>query len=259
MHGTHNDFAVVDERGMQLGDYPAIAQRLCMSLDVDGLLAINAPPPGSDAIATMRIFNADGSEAEMCGNGMRCVGHYLRERGAPDRFMVATKAGPIGVEILERSPSAYRVRVDVGTPQVVDGGRESTIEAAGGTWTYRSVSLGNPHIVIVVDDIDSIDVEAAGAPLATHPHFPNGTNVHFVQPVDPHQIRVRHYERGVGITQSCGTGAVASAVAVIVAGLAASPVTVHVPGGTLTVEWQAGGSAKLAGPSEIVSEQTSYI
>jgi diaminopimelate epimerase len=259
MHGTHNDFAVVDERATRIGDYPVMAQRLCEVLDVDGLLAIDEPPPDSDAIATMRIFNADGSEAEMCGNGMRCVGHYLRERGAPDRFTVATKAGPIGVEILERGPAAYRVRVDVGTPQVVDGGREATIETAGKTWTYRSVSLGNPHIVIVVDDVDSIDVERAGAALATHPRFPNGTNVHFVQSVDPHQVRVRHYERGVGITQSCGTGAVASAVATIVAGLAESPVTVHVPGGTLTVEWRPGGSATLAGPSEVISEQTSYI
>jgi diaminopimelate epimerase len=185
----------------------------------------------------------------MCGNGMRCIAQYLGERGAPERFVVATAAGPIGVEILERG-ATYRVRVDVGVPDVIDDGREATIEASGRIWTYRSVSLGNPHIVIIVDDVASVDVESDGAALATHPEFSKGTNVHFLQKIDAHQIRVRHYERGVGITQSCGTGAVASAVAAIVAGLVESPVTVLVPGGTLTVEWERGASAALAGPSE---------
>jgi diaminopimelate epimerase len=252
MHGTHNDFVVVDERVLRLGDYTAMARRLCAFLAADGLLAIDQPPRGSEAFASMRIYNADGSEAEMCGNGMRCVAQYLGERGAPERFLVATAAGPIGIEILERG-AQYCVRVDVGKPQLLDEGREATIDAAGQTWAYRSVSLGNPHIVIVVDNVAAVDVERAGAALATHPRFPSGTNVHFLESIDRHQIRVRHYERGVGITQSCGTGAVAAAVAAIVAGLVESPVTVQVPGGKLTVEWQPGGSATLAGPSEKVS------
>jgi diaminopimelate epimerase len=251
MHGTHNDFVVIDERVSALERDGETVQRLCKVLDADGVLAIGKPPPQSGAFASMRIFNADGSEAEMCGNGMRCIAQYLGERGAPERFVVTTAAGPIGVEILERGAS-YRVRVDVGEPDVIDDGREATIEESGRSWTYRSVSLGNPHIVIVVDDVASVDVEGAGAALAAHPEFPNGTNVHFLQKIDAQQIRVRHYERGVGITQSCGTGAVASAVAAIVAGLVESPVTVLVPGGTLTVEWKPGDAATLAGPSEKV-------
>ncbi len=249
MHGTHNAFVVIDERVTPLESKGDIAQRLCKVFDVDGVLAIGGPPAQSGAFASMQIYNADGSEAEMCGNGMRCIAQYLGERGAPERFVVATAAGPIGVEILERG-ATYRVRVDVGVPDVIDDGREATIEASGRIWTYRSVSLGNPHIVIIVDDVASVDVESDGAALATHPEFSKGTNVHFLQKIDAHQIRVRHYERGVGITQSCGTGAVASAVAAIVAGLVESPVTVLVPGGTLTVEWERGASAALAGPSE---------
>ena len=254
MHGTHNDFIVIDERSVALENPGAAARRLCESLGADGLLAIGVARD-AHALATMRIFNADGSEAEMCGNGMRCVAQYLGERGAPDRFTVTTDAGPIGVEILERGPR-YRVRVDVGYPELIDEGRERAVEADGRTWTYRSVSLGNPHIVIVTDHVAAIDVESAGAALATHPDFPAGTNVHFMELLDRNAVRVRHYERGVGVTQSCGTGAVASAVAAIAAGLADSPVRVEVPGGTLTVEWRAGANATLTGPAEKIFERT---
>jgi diaminopimelate epimerase len=258
MHGTHNEFLIVDERAAPLADPGALAQRWCdpaSGLGADGLLVVGAPPPAGDDLVTMRIFNADGSEAEMCGNGIRCVARYLQERGAPDRFSVVTLAGSIAIELLERAPE-YRVRADVGRPVLVDGGREQTIEAAGCTWTYRAVSLGNPHAVIFVKDISGIDVERAGAAIAAHPHFSRGTNVHFVQRAGLHRIRVRHYERGVGITQSCGTGAVASAVVAIETGAAQSPVQVDVPGGSLIVAWRAGESATLAGPAEKVFERT---
>ncbi len=212
--------------------------------------------------ATMRIFNADGSEAEMCGNGIRCVARFLNERSmrrtggrAADRYVIGTAAGPIRVEVLAREPE-YRVRADVGKPVVDAGGNKATIDAAGQTWRYRSIALGNPHIVIPVDDLAQLDVARIGAELATHARFPNGTNVHFSQRLDRHRIRVRHYERGVGITQSCGTGAVASAVAAIVAGDVESPVTVEVPGGTLVVEWDEGANATLTGPAERVFERT---
>jgi diaminopimelate epimerase len=258
MHGTHNDFVLVDEQALPGLSYPELARRLCdraNGLGSDGLLVVGHPAAGIDAFATMRIFNADGSEAEMCGNGMRCVARYLVERGAPNAFTVATLAGPIGVEILSRTPG-YLVRVDAGTPDVEGGGAEQTLEAVGRRWNYRSVSLGNPHIVIFVDDVDAIDVAGSGAALATHPAFPHGTNVHFVQAGDRRRIRVRHYERGVGLTQSCGTGSIAAAVASIVGGLADSPVTVEVPGGTLVVEWQPGAAATLTGPVEKVFERT---
>jgi diaminopimelate epimerase len=258
MHGTHNDFVVVDERKPQLTDYSALARRLCDragEIGADGLLVLSAPPAGSRSIATMRIFNADGSEAEMCGNGIRCVAKYLAERGAADHFTIATLAGTIAVDILAHAPE-FVVRADVGVPDFPSGEAPETIEAAGETWTYRSVSLGNPHIVVFVDDVAAIDVARTGAALATHERFPNGTNVHFAQSIDRHELIVRHYERGVGITQACGTGAVACAVAATVAGTADSPVGVRVPGGRLTVGWTRGASATLAGPAETVFERT---
>jgi len=258
MHGTHNDFVVVDERATDGISYAELARRLCdRGLDVgaDGLLVVGEPAPGIEAFATMRIFNADGSEAEMCGNGMRCVARYLVERGAPNAFAVATLAGPIGVEVLSQTPE-YLVRVEAGMPAVENGGAERTLETAGRSWKYRAVSLGNPHIVIFVDDVGAVDVAAAGAALATHRDFPYGTNVHFAQSRDRHRIRVRHFERGVGVTQSCGTGSIAAAVAAIVAGVADSPVTVEVPGGTLVVEWRSGAPATLTGPVEKVRERT---
>src|ERR1700676_3732207 len=147
MHGTHNDFVVVDEDASRGLSYADLAQRLCdreKSLGADGLLVVGRPPAGIDTFATMRIFNADGSEAEMCGNGMRCVARYLVERGAPSAFTVATLAGPIGVEVLARTPE-FRVRVDVGAPDLEADGTELQLEAAGRTWTYRALSLGNPH------------------------------------------------------------------------------------------------------------------
>lgn len=258
MHGTHNDFIVIDERAPQLSDYAGLARRLCDragEIGADGLLVLTAPPAGSDALATMRIFNADGSEAEMCGNGIRCVARYLAERGAGDRFTIATLAGPIKVEILAHAPE-FEVRADIGLPAFPQGGLAETIEADGATWTYRSVSLGNPHIVIFVDDVAAVDVARTGAVLATHRRFPDGTNVHFAQTHGRAELIVRHYERGVGITQSCGTGAVACAVAAILAGTADSPVTVRVPGGRLRVAWTKGTSATMSGPAETVFERT---
>jgi len=258
MHGAHNDFVLVEERTSRGVSYAALAQRLCdraRGLGADGLLVVGEPQAGLDAFATMRIFNADGSEAEMCGNGMRCVARFLVERGAPNAFTVATLAGPIGVEVLARTPE-FRVRVDVGTPELAAEGTERSLDVDGHAWTYRSVSLGNPHIVIFVDDVGAIDVERDGAALSMRREFPFGTNVHFVQRLGAQRIGVRHYERGVGVTQACGTGAVAAAAAAMTAGFVTSPVTVEVPGGTLVVEWRPGESAQLSGPAEKVFERT---
>ncbi len=265
MHGTNNEFILVEELPPLAGRYSELARRLCDRRDglgADGLLVVGAPPTCGYINATMRIFNADGSEAEMCGNGIRCVARFLNERTlrrtggrAADRYVIGTAAGPIRVEILAREPE-YRVRVDIGKPVVDARAAEATIDAAGRTWRYRSISLGNPHIVVPVDDLAQLDVARIGAELAAHARFPNGTNVHFSERLDRRRIRVRHYERGVGITQSCGTGAVASAVAAIVAGDVDSPVTVELPGGTLVVEWHEGTSATLIGPAERVFERT---
>ena len=258
MHGTHNVFFVLDERPPRLGAYAELARRLCAgegtALEADGLLVIEAPPAGDAAsLATMRVVNADGSEPEMCGNGVRCVARYLAENGAGDRFTLATKAGPIGIEIVGRAQE-FLVRVDMGEPHFLDDGARS-IEAAGGIWNVHRVSLGNPHAVIFVDDVAAPDLERLGRELGTHELFPQGVNAHVARRVDGSTLDVRHYERGVGLTQACGTGAGAAAAAAVREGLVTAPVEVRVPGGRLAIEWTPGRNAFMTGPAESIDER----
>jgi diaminopimelate epimerase len=255
MHGTYNSFIVLDERAGGERDYAALARRWCAragGLEADGLLVI-APAPDDAALATMRVFNADGSEAEMCGNGIRCVARFLHERGAPTRFVLATLAGPIAVEILRHEPE-YHIRADIGVPLLAGEGGSRELSADGRFWRYREISLGNPHAVVALDDFGGLDVARSGAAIAAHPNFPAGVNVHFVRRIDDRTLEVRHFERGVGVTQACGTGAVAAAVAGIARGELGSPVTVWVPGGRLEVAWTPGGRASLSGPAETLFE-----
>ncbi|MGP6156990.1 MAG: diaminopimelate epimerase [Vulcanimicrobiaceae bacterium] len=254
MHGTHNEFILIDERPPRVSGYEALARRVCdpaSGWGADGLLVLTEEP---GAVARMRIINADGSEAEMCGNGVRCAARYLAERGAGERFTISTLAGPIEAAIVARTPE-FLVRIDVGEPSFPCDMRPETIEAAGTAWTYYAVSLGNPHVVIFVTDVGAVDLRRAGVELATHPRFPQGTNVHFVEVLGPSALRVRHYERGVGPTQACGTGAVASAVAAVRVRGTRPPVAVNVPGGRLEVAWEPGGRASLTGPAEVVFER----
>jgi diaminopimelate epimerase len=255
MHGSHNFFVLLDERPARVSDYGGLAKTLCRidsAVDgADGLLVVRDAPGYA---AEMRVFNADGSEAEMCGNGVRCVARYLAERGAPDAFSISTPAGPIGVTIVSREP--YEIRVDIGTVSFPKDALEETAAAPGGPWTFYDVSVGNPHAVLFVDDVNAADLDTIGVTLNWLERFPNGTNVHAVQIVDDRTLLVRHYERGVGLTNACGTGAVAcAAVAIAVKGLQ-SPVDVKVPGGSLRVGWAPGDTAKLTGPAETIFERT---
>jgi len=222
--------------------------RVCAGFDVDGLLVIRSVAGGG---LEMRVFNADGSEAEMCGNGIRCVARYLAERGVGDDLVIATPAGPIETSIRAREP-AFDISATVGRP--VLGGRE-TIDALGSTWTYVPVDVGNPHIVLFDPDLKRVSFADLGAALATHARFLHGTNVHRAHVVDRTTIDAEHYERGVGLTQACGTGAVAIAVAAQAAGLVEYPVAVRVPGGVLGVS-VTDGIATLSGPAETIGERT---
>jgi diaminopimelate epimerase len=252
MHGAENAFVVLDERPPAFANYPELAKRVCAPESefggADGLLVISDAP---GVAAEMRVFNADGSIAEMCGNGVRCVARYLYEHGASETFTIATLAGPIGAEIVATEP--FAARVDIGPVSFPKGSAEKTLAIDGTTWTYYDVSLGNPHAVTFVDDVHAIDLETLGAAFGRA--FAHGTNVHVVQILDTSTLRVRHFERGVGLTQACGTGAVASAAAAIVAHGAISPVTVHVPGGTLIVDWTPGTNARLTGPAQTLFER----
>ncbi|MBC5800972.1 MAG: diaminopimelate epimerase [Candidatus Eremiobacteraeota bacterium] len=254
MHGAHNTFVLVDERPARCADYNGLARTLCArDGPVDGADGILVVLEAREASVAMRIFNADGSEAEMCGNGIRCIARYLFERGEGDAFTIATGSGRIGATVTARAP--FAATVDMGPVHFPHGVEEEALEVSGTTWRLYEVSLGNLHAVALVDDVDTVDLLALGKALQTHGRFRTGTNVHLAAALDTRTLNVRHFERGVGLTQACGTGAVAVAAVAIAARGFPSPLDVRVPGGTLAVAWQPGGHAQLTGGAEFVLER----
>ena len=263
--GAGNDFFIYDARVLPPEvAFADLARYVCDRHGpfggADGLLVLTYP---SEPLADvrMRIFNADGSEPEMCGNGVRCAVRYLLEESG-DGVNIQTLAGIIHGEVISRE-HPFTVRIDIGEPFFCarDLALESdrlgpneevigaAVQVAGRTWHFDGVSFGNPHIVIFVDDVELIDVLRVGPQLERVPLFLNGTNVHFVKVLDAQTLRVRHWERGAGATLACGTGAAAAAVAAIRRGLVTSPVRVFVPGGELGVRYSEGGHAELSGPA----------
>lgn len=238
LHGAFNDFVLVDARVAALPDPAGFARRVCDrrgGVGADGVLLVH---PSQIADARMQIINADGSEAEMCGNGMRCLIRYLSENGEGDRFRIETPGGIIGAEVIEKGET-YEIRLNVGTPEF----RERNLPFRDADF----VIVGNPHVAIFAREADEIDVVQAGKRMPD-------VNVHAVVPRGAHRLDVRHFERGAGETYACGTGAVSCAVAAIRRGIAQSPVDVHVPGGVLRVEWDGSGEAYLTGPAVRVFE-----
>lgn len=240
MHGTQNDFVLVDARERALADPAAFARLVCdrhVGVGADGLIVLG---PSALADVRMQIFNADGSEAEMCGNGIRCAARWLDEAGFAERVRFETLAGPIETAVEARAPE-FLVRVTLGVPRI------QRLELRGET-RVASVDLGNPHVVIFNDDVDAVDLTRLARGIQASPRFAGGTNVH-VAALDRDVLQVRHWERGVGLTRACGTGAVAAAAVAIADGLLTSPVAVDVPGGRLSVAWDGVGSASLTGPA----------
>jgi diaminopimelate epimerase len=238
-NGTHNEFVLVDGRDTPLADPQAFARRVCDpagSIGADGLLLVLE---SAWADARMRVINADGSEAEMCGNGVRCVARYLDEHDRRASTVLETLAGPIQTCVLERQPE-YRVSVELNAPQV-----GPPHDVAG--FTAIPVDVGNPHVVIFVDELDTIDLATLGPLIERDPRYPQGTNVHFASVTGPASLEVLHWERGAGATQACGTGAVACAAAAIATRGLGSPVELKVPGGVLSVAWQAPDRAVMTG------------
>ena len=238
-NGTHNDFVLVDERSTPLSDPQAFARRVCdrvAGFGVDGLLLVLA---SEWADVRMRVINADGSEAEMCGNGVRCLARYLDEHDARPSAVIETLAGPIQTRVLEREPE-YRVSVELNAPRV-----GAAHDVAG----FRAipVDVGNPHVVIFVDDLAAIDIASLGPRIGRDVRYPDGTNVHFARVTGPASLDVVHWERGAGTTQACGTGAVACAAAAIATRGLRSPVELTVPGGVLSVAWEAPNRAVMTG------------
>jgi diaminopimelate epimerase len=245
MHGAGNDFAVLDCRAS--GQLPNVQtlQRMGdrhFGIGFDQLLTIERPI-SPDALAAYRIINQDGSFAQQCGNGARCIAHWLVTEGLVDSdgFALDSPAGPIRVT---RTDGLYTL--DMGLPRFAPEQVPLLAEAesfeymyphAGQTLAFSALSMGNPHAVILVESVLDAPVEQWGAILQSALIFPEGVNVGFAERVDDSSIRLRVFERGVGETLACGSGACAAAVSLIRRGLLKRSVAVHLPGGTLMIDW----------------------
>jgi diaminopimelate epimerase len=274
IQGLGNDFLVFDGRRLSaaeadgsapLGLDAEVVRRLCdRRFGVGGDGVIVALPPREGGELRMRIFNADGSEPEMCGNGIRCLARFLAdaEGAAPGRtWQVETLAGRIVPELRE----AGRIRVDMGPPFLEPAAVPTTLpigpagvpqgelEVDGQRLAVAAAGMGNPHVVVPVDDLEAVDLERFGPLLEHHPSFPARTNVHFVQALAPNHLLMRVWERGAGPTLACGTGACATLVVCHRLGLAAGTARLDLPGGPLEISWDgAGGSVFMTGPAEPV-------
>ena len=262
MHGLGNDFLVFEDDGTGR-DWNALAAKLCtrrLSVGGDGIMVVL---PSDTADVRMRIVNADGSEAEMCGNGIRCFAKYVYERGIVKKedMMVETLAGIIRPKLVIENGKVADVCVDMGRPSFdrasipmqAEGDAENVeIEAAGRTVTISSMLMGVPHTMVLVDDIEAVDASVLGPAIERHSIFPRKSNVNFVQVLDDENIRVLTWERGAGLTLACGTGSCASAVETYRKGLTGPKVTVHLSVGRLIIEYTGDGRVLMTGPAEEV-------
>lgn len=258
MQGAGNDYIYVDTQMYNIPDpeKAAIAwSSYHTGIGSDGLVLIGKPHDGRRADYSMRIFNADGSEAMMCGNASRCIGKYLYEYGLTSKNVI-TLDTLSGIKILElhlEGRTVETVTVDMGVPL-----ETGTIDFDGEfPFLSTQVSMGNPHLVTFVDDIRTVNLSEMGPKLEKHPLFPDRTNVEFAQITGENTIRMRVWERGSGITQACGTGACATAVAAHLTGRTGRTVNVVMDGGTLTIEWdEATGHISMTGPAVKVFDGT---
>ncbi|HAS64347.1 MAG TPA: diaminopimelate epimerase [Vibrio sp.] len=250
MHGLGNDFMVVDCITQNIFFSPDLIRRLAdrhTGVGFDQLLVVEAPyDPESDF--HYRIFNADGSEVEQCGNGARCFARFVRMKGLTNKYSisVSTKKGKMVLSIEEDD----QVTVNMGVPEFEPNKIPFKAKQMEKTYIMRAedktlfcgaVSMGNPHVVTVVDDVNMVDVDTLGPMLESHERFPERVNAGFMQVVSREEINLRVYERGAGETQACGSGACGAVAVGILQGLLDSQVTVNLPGGELNIRWQGMG------------------
>jgi diaminopimelate epimerase len=265
MQGLGNDFVFLDHFTVSKEmDYSKLAQKLChrqFGIGGDGLIVIL---PSKVADARMRIINSDGSEPEMCGNGIRCFARYVFDQGIArhNPMRVETLAGILTLDLKLQEGKVQGVRVDMGEPilradliPVMGQGEPvigQTLEVLGETFQYTAVSMGNPHCVIFVEDFETLDFERMGPAIEKHPLFPRKTNVEFIRVDSPSEMTMKVWERGAGPTLACGTGACGSTVAAILNKKTERVVTVHLPGGDLLIEWGSDNHVYMTGPASYV-------
>jgi len=271
LHGLANDFIVIDARGVT-ESLPQLAGAICArstGVGADGLVAV-LPPKSQRHHARFRFFNADGSEAEMSGNGIRCAAAFLAARiGTKKPFQIETAAGLKTIHILKSEAGKWLFRVSMGKPILLPrkipfqgGGSKPVLgfplRTQRGVLRATITSMGNPHCTIMVGDHTAIDWARLGHEIEHNELFPHRTNVEFVKVVSRGEIEVRFWERGVGETMSSGTGSCAAVVACILNGLTNRKVSVQTPGGELNVAWPAGREVTLTGPAEEIMQGTYY-
>jgi diaminopimelate epimerase len=250
MHGIGNDYIYVDAFAQRVADPVAVARALSprrTGVGADGLILI-APSPTADC--RMEMYNADGSRAEMCGNGIRCVAKYAYEHGlaGANPMRIETDAGVKTLTLHLSNGHVAEVTVDMGVP-VLDGPRipvaapgrviDTPLDVDGTVYRITCVSMGNPHCVVFVTDVAAVDLDSVGPRFEHHPFFPQRVNTEFVRVDGRRELTMRVWERGSGETAACGTGACAVVVAAVLTERSDRQATVHLPGGDLTIEWRA--------------------
>ena len=268
MQGLGNDYVYVNCLKEKIADPPELARRISdrhFGVGSDGLIMIN---PSDKADFEMEMYNADGSRAEMCGNGIRCVGKYVYDYGLTDKTQISveTLAGIKHLDLTVENGKVTLVKVDMGQPvfepdripvkaegsMVVD----EPLEVDGKEYRMTCISMGNPHAVIFVDqDVRELPLEEIGPSFENHERFPKRINTEFVRVIDRHTAQMRVWERGSGETLACGTGTCAAAAACVLNGLTEDEVTVHLLGGDLYIKWdRKKNTIYMTGPAEIVFE-----
>ncbi len=249
MHGAGNDFIIVDPSEIEGTDLPKFTQRVCdrhFGVGADGILI---PAPSESADLKMVYLNSDGSSSEMCGNGLRCLARYARDNGLAEgkALTVETGAGIKKISLYENGSS----RVDMGVPSFAP-------EVKLGEFRFLRVSMGNPHAIAFLGseaEVEALNLKAVGPPVENDPLFPDRTNVEFAYARGRHEVRMRIWERGAGETLASGSGSCATAVAAIRMGLAESPVTMRLDGGSVEIDWAGEDEpAYMTGPAEYVCE-----
>jgi diaminopimelate epimerase len=263
MHGAGNDYVYIDCFRQNIADPERLAKEISdrhFGVGGDGLILIE---PSKSADVKMRMFNADGSEAEMCGNGVRCVAKYAFDHGLVDRteIVIETGAGDLPLTMYPNERELIdKVRVNMGPPRLTRGdlpmigpAHEKIInmdlEILDRTFQITCVSMGNPHCVIFVDKLDDFPVKRYGYAIENHEFFPQRINVEFVEVISPGEVRQRTWERGAGETLACGTGASAVTVAGVLTGRTKGVLLNHLTGGDLEMEWDGVNEVFMTGPA----------
>ncbi|MBD5509261.1 MAG: diaminopimelate epimerase [Lachnospiraceae bacterium] len=269
MHGCGNDYVYIDGGAEQIApeakpDFVRRASDRHFGVGGDGVIFIN---PSEEADFEMEMYNADGTRAEMCGNGIRCVGKFVYDKGLTNKTDISViSAGKIKyLTLFLRDGKVEQVKVDMGAPELTarlvpvvsenEQAIDEPIQVQGVTYQMTCVSMGNPHAVVFMDDVKSLAIEKIGPFFENHERFPKRTNTEFVEVIDRNTVRMRVWERGTGETLACGTGACATVVACVLNGLTEETVTVELLGGSLTITWdREADTIYMTGPTETVFE-----